>query len=105
MRSRTSPPHSVKDVLSHARPGLSHVTEQLQRQNFWHSWLAQRLPAEILTRISGLAEQRGTLVVFAEGPAWGPRVRYAVLELEAEIRAAAAVTRVEVRVLPRNSAR
>jgi len=107
MRSGTSPAHSVKDVLSRAKPGLSHVTEQLQRQNFWHSWLAQRLPAEILTRISGLAEQRGTLVVFAEGPAWGPRVRYAVLELEAEIRAAAgaAVTRIEVRVLPRSSAR
>ena len=102
MRSGTSPAYSVKDVLSRAAPGLSRVTEQLRRQNFWHSWLAQRLPAEILTRISGLAEQRGTLVVFAEGPVWGPRVRYAVLELEAEICAAgAAVTRVEVRVLPR----
>jgi Dna[CI] antecedent, DciA len=107
MRSRTSPAHSVKDVLSRAGPGLTRVTEQARRQNFWHSWLGERLPAEILTRISGLAEQRGTLVVFAEGPAWGPRVRYAVLELEAEIRAAAgaAVTRVEVRVLPRNSPR
>jgi len=82
---------------------LSHVTQQLQRQDFWRSWLAEHLPADIRARISGLTEQRGTLVVFAEGPVWGPRVRYAVLELEAEIRAAAgaAVTRVEVRVLPR----
>ena len=107
MRSGTSPPHSVKQVLSRATPGLTRVTEQLRRQNFWHSWLAQRLPAEILSRISGVAEQRGTLVVFAEGPVWGPRVRYAVLELEAEIRAAAgaALTRIEVRVLPRTTAR
>ena len=106
MRSGTSPAHSVKDVLSRAAPGLSHVTQQLRRQDFWRSWLSERLPADIGARISGLAEQRGTLVVFAEGPVWGPRVRYAVLELEPEIRAASgaagtAVTRVEVRVLPR----
>ena len=107
MRSGTSPAHSVKDVLSRATPGLTRVTEQLRRQNFWQSWLGERLPAEILARISGLAEQRGTLVVFAEGPVWGPRVRYAVLELEAEIRAAAgaSITRIEVRVLPRGNAR
>ena len=107
MRSGTSPAHSVKQVLSRPTAGLTRVTDQLRRQSFWHSWLGERLPAEILTRISGLAEQRGSLVVFAEGPAWGPRVRYAVLELEAEIRAAAgtAVTRIEVRVLPRSSAR
>jgi hypothetical protein len=103
MRSPTTPAHSVKDLLTRAAPTMTRVTKQLNRQRFWHSWLAERLPAEILTRISGLAEQRGTLVVFAEGPAWGQRVRFAVLELEAEIRAAggAAVTRVEVRVLPR----
>jgi hypothetical protein len=104
MRSTTSPTHSVKDVLSRAAPPMKRVTEQLRRQEFWHSWLKERLPGEILTRISGLAEQRGTLVVFAEGPAWGQRVRYAVLELEAQIRAAGApaVTRIDVRVLPRS---
>ena len=105
MRSATTPTHSVKDLLTRAAPTMTRVTNQLNRQRFWHAWLAERLPAEILTRISGLAEQRGALVVFAEGPACGPRVRYAVLELEAEIRAAAggAVSRVEVRVLPRSS--
>jgi len=107
MRSGTSPAYSVKQVLSRAAPGLTRVTEQLRRQDFWRSWLAERLPAEIFTRISGISEQHGTLVVFAEGAAWGPRVRYAVLELEAEIRAAggADLTRVQVRVLPRGSAR
>jgi hypothetical protein len=105
MRSRTSPAHSVKELLSRRAPVLTRVTEQQQRQNFWHSFLSERLPAEILTRISGISEQRGRLTVFAEGPAWGQRVRYAVLELEAEIRAAAgaALTRIEVRVLPRSS--
>ena len=103
MRSPTSPAHSVKQLLSGRAPAMTRVTEQVRRQNFWRSWLSRRLPAEIHTRISGISEQHGTLVVFAEGPAWGPRVRYAVLELQGEILTAAAggVGRIEVRVLPR----
>ena len=103
MRSGTSPAHSVKDVLSRAKPGLSHVTEQLQRQNFWNHWLSTHLPPEIRPRVTGVTEREGTLVIFAETAAWSARLRYAVLELEREIRAAdPALTGIEVRVLPRN---
>jgi hypothetical protein len=84
---------------------MTRVTQQLARQEFWHGWLSERLPAEVLTRISGLSEQHGTLVVFAEAAVWAQRVRYAVLELETAIcaEAGSAVTRIDVRVLPRGS--
>jgi len=64
---------------------LTRVTAQASRQNFWNCWLSTHLP------------------IFAETAAWSARLRYAILELEREIRAAApALTDIEVRVLPRS---
>lgn len=107
MRSRArrepAPTHSVKDLLARVVPSLTRVTEQVSRQNHWLSWLSQHLPGEIHARVSGVTEQRGILVVFAESSAWSARLRYAVLELEAQIRAAAPeLTSIQVRVLPRS---
>ena len=93
--------HSVKELLARVVPTLTRVTEAVSRENYWSTWLSQHLPAEIHTRISGVSEQRGTLVVFAASPAWCARLRYALLELEADIRAAGpAVRNIQVRVLP-----
>ena len=79
------------------------VTAQSARQNFWSCWLSDHLPAELRARVSGITEHSGKLVIFAESAAWSARLRYAVLELEREIRAAdPALTGIEVRVLPRN---
>jgi hypothetical protein len=107
MRSRTglisSRAHSVKDLLARRAPSLMRVTAQSARQNFWSCWLSQHLPAELRARVSGITQRAGTLVIFAASAAWSARLRYAVLELEHEIRAAdPAVTEVKVRVLPRS---
>jgi hypothetical protein len=97
-----SPAHSVKDLLGRAVPGLTHVTDQAQRANFWNRWLSAHLPPEIRTKVSGVVERNGELVIFAESAAWCARLRYTLIELEGEIRAAApAITAVAVRVLPR----
>jgi hypothetical protein len=81
---------------------LRHVTDQLAVQNFWNEWLSRHLPAEIRTKISGVAAQDGTLTIFAETAAWSARLRFLILELEPEIRAAdPALATVRVRVLPR----
>ena len=106
MRSRArregSGTHSVKDVLARMVPTLTRVTEQASRQNYWLNWLSQHLPAEIHARISGVTERQGILVVFAESAAWSARLRYAVLEVEPQLRAAGPeLTNIEVRVLPR----
>ena len=106
MRSRTSPvslkAHSVKDLLARGVPALTHITQQAARQNFWSEWLSAHLPAEISPRISGVSEREGTLVIFAENAAWSARLRYAVLELEPDMRATnPGLNRIQVRVLPR----
>ena len=107
MRSRTSPvslkAHSVKDLLALRVPALTQITQQAARQSFWNDWLSQHLPAEISPRISGVTERDGALVIFAENAAWSARLRYAVLELEPDIRAASPeLTDIIVRVLPRS---
>jgi hypothetical protein len=81
---------------------LTRVTDQAERANRWNSWLAGQLPPELRPRVSGVVERCGTLVIFAESAAWSARLRYAVLELEAAIRAAdPGIGTVAVRVLPR----
>jgi hypothetical protein len=81
---------------------MKRITDQAVRQNFWRGWLCGHIPAELYARISGIVERDGTLVIFAETAAWSARLRYAILELEHEIRAAdPALTAVKVRVLPR----
>jgi hypothetical protein len=98
--------HSVKDLLAHGLPSLKHVTAQAARQRFWHGWLGEHIPPQIRTRISGVAERDGTLVIFAESAAWSARLRYAVLELEREIRAAdPELAAISVRVRPRSRLR
>ena len=106
MRSRADAPplpaHSVKDLLGRALPGLTRVTDQAARANFWNEWLSAHLAPEARARISGVVERDGELVIFAESAAWCARLRYVLLELEPGIRAAAeGVTAVRVRVLPR----
>ena len=95
--------HSVKDLLSQRAPVLMRVTHQTARANFWTDWLSLHLPPELRSRISGVIERDGTLVICAESAAWSARLRYSVSELEPKIRAAATnLTDVQVRVRPRD---
>ena len=83
-------------------PGLMRITAQSARQNFWSCWLPERLPPELRAKVSGISARGGTLVVFAETAAWSARLRYALLELEHEMRAAdPTLIAIRVRVLPR----
>jgi hypothetical protein len=95
---------SVKDLLAKLTPNLKRVTDQVQRQDFWRTWLENHLPAEISGKLTGVVERDGILVIFAESPAWSARLRFAVQDIEARILAAKpGVTAVNVRVLPRGA--
>ena len=100
--SRAVRTHSFKELLARPVPGLMRVTHQAMRQKFWRDWLAAHLPAETGAKISGVADRDGTLVIFAETAVWSARLRFALRELEHDIRVAdPAVSAVVVRVLPR----
>jgi predicted nucleic acid-binding Zn ribbon protein len=95
-------PHSVKDLLARSVPVLSQAADQSARQAFWRPWLEARLAPELAPRITGITERDGTLVVFADSPAWSARLRYAMQELQGQIREAQPdIREVTVRVMPR----
>jgi len=95
--------HSVKELLRRSAPGLRRITDQAAREGFWSGWLCHHLPTEIGARICGVVERDATLVIFAASAAWCARLRYAVQELEPQIRATAPqLTAITVRVQPRS---
>ncbi|HET9107102.1 MAG TPA: DciA family protein [Steroidobacteraceae bacterium] len=102
--STSQPAPSVKDLLARAVPILSQAADQTARQAFWRPWLEAHLPPELPSRITGMTERDGHLVVFADSPAWSARLRYALEELTPEIRRAQPdIKEVAVRVMPRPS--
>jgi hypothetical protein len=98
----TRKPHSVKDLLARITPALTRVSDQVARQDFWHQWLAEHLAAELLPHLSGIVERADTLVIFAESAAWSARLRYAIKELEAQLRESRpAIQQIAIRVRPK----
>ena len=101
---KSQPTHSVKDLLARAVPVLSRAAGQTVRQAFWRPWLESHLPPGLPPRITGITERDGTLVVFADSPAWSARLRYALQELHGEIQQAQPdIREVTVRVMPRTA--
>ncbi len=99
---RIVPPDSVKDLLARTHPTLSRVAEQASLQSWWRTWLTEHLPAELATRLSGIVERDGTLVVFTESAAWSARLRYLIQEIEPQIKQARPeIQQISVRVMPR----
>ncbi len=95
---------SVKTLLTRPGPVLASIADQAARQRIWRQWLAERLPAGLLARVTGVVERDGELVIFTESAGWGVRLRYALAELDSELRHAhPAVARVAVRVLPKGA--
>jgi len=100
--SRPQAAHSVKDLLARAVPVLSKTAGQSVRQAFWRPWLTARLPPELPPRITAITERDGSLVIFADSPAWSARLRYALQDLQSQIREAQPdIREVTVRVMPR----
>jgi hypothetical protein len=94
---------SVKDVLARQSVALTQLTRQSTRQYHWQQWLTDNLPAALVQHVSGVVEREGALVIFAESAAWSARLRFAIHELETQIRAAQpAIQQVSVRVMPKN---
>jgi hypothetical protein len=84
---------------------LASISDQARRQADWRQWLDGRLPPPLAARITGIVERDGALVLYAQSAGWGVRLRYALAELETELRCShPAISRVAVRVLPRAAA-
>ena len=97
---------SVKTLLERL-PGLTiaRISGQAAAQDRWRQWLAKRLPEGLFARVSGVVERDRILTVFTESAAWSARAKYAMAELEGDIKKEfPEIREIVVRVMPRKSA-
>jgi hypothetical protein len=101
-----NPLDSVKDLLQRSTPVLAGLQREALRQRDWLQWVRQQLPPELGSHVTGVTQQRGELVIFAESAVWGVRLRYAAPQLLAGTRAEQAeIAAVIIRVAPRGAAK
>jgi hypothetical protein len=97
---------SVKDLLQRSTPVLAGLQREALRQRDWLQWVQRELPEELAGHVTGVAEQPGALVIFAESAVWGVRLRYAAPQLLTAASAQQAnIVAVRIRVVPRGAAK
>ena len=95
--------HSVKDLLGRVTTVLTPIAKQRIQQKSWREWLDQRLDKTLAERVTGVVERDDSLVIFAESAGWSTRVRYAIADLENEVRERnPAIKTIAVRVMPKS---
>jgi hypothetical protein len=68
----------------------------------WRSWLKTRLSSDLQAHITGVVQRENNLTVFADSAAWSARLRFAIADLESQIREQnSAIEKIAVKVLPR----
>lgn len=93
---------SVKELLQRSTPVLAGLQREALRQRDWLQWVKRELPEELAVHVTGVTEQSGELVIFAESAAWGVRLRYAAPQLLNALGSQPAnIVGVKVRVVPR----
>jgi len=93
---------SVKELLQRSTPVLAGLQREALRQRDWLQWVKRELPEELAVHVTGVTEQSGELVIFAESAAWGVRVRYAAPQLLDVLGSQSAnIVGVRIRVVPR----
>ncbi len=98
--------HSVKELLQRSTPVLAGLQREALRQGDWLQWVQRELPDDLGTHVTGVTEQAGALVIFAESAAWSVRLRYAAPQLLIAMNQQQAnIVDVKIRVVPRGTAR
>jgi len=102
-RNAVRAPESVKALLGRISQSVGRpVAEQRQSQQGWREWLENKLPQHIETHVTGVVEREQTLTVFAESAAWSARLRFAIADLEEQIRERNPhIEKLVVKVMPR----
>lgn len=78
---------------------LRRIAAAIPLQQSWTDWLRGRVTAELAGHIVNAVPNNGLLLVFADGAAWGTRLRYALAGMQREIAGRdATLSRASVRV-------
>jgi hypothetical protein len=91
-------PKSVSEILFN-RSALSRIVDSIPAQQSWAEWLRAALAHELAAHLVSALPKEAELVVFADSPAWGARLRYALAAMQSDIAARdSAISHTTVRV-------
>lgn len=94
-------PINVKDLIKKTKLLGSDVTQFFDAEQDWRDFLATRLDPALLGHVTAIAVKPPRLTIYVESPAWSVRLKYALAEIDPQIRQRdAAITAVQVRVRP-----
>jgi Dna[CI] antecedent, DciA len=79
-------PKSINEILFN-RSGLRRLVDSIPAQQSWAEWLRAALAEELAGHIVSALPKDAELVVFADSPAWGARLRYALAAMQSDIAA------------------
>ena len=81
---------------------MSSLQARARQHGDWRAWLEPRLPETLRSHITGVIERAGDLVIFTDSSSWSARLRYALADLDGELRGERpSIMRIVVRVLPK----
>ena len=91
-------PKSINELLVN-QPGLRRISASIPVQQSWLEWLRAAVASELAGHIVSAVPKEAELVVFADSPAWGARLRYALAAMQSDIAARdSAISHTTVRV-------
>jgi hypothetical protein len=97
-------PINVKELIKKAPLLEKEAAQFFDTERQWLDFLATQLPGALSARIVGIGCRPPELTIYAASAAWSARLRYALAELEAAIRARhPAIETIVVRVKPATS--
>jgi len=89
------------DSIMKKQGWLHDLERQMGAQRQWLDWLAEALPAELRGQLVYAVQRGPELTVLTTSAAWSARVRFALAELEQQIRARQPdIVKITVRVAP-----
>ena len=91
-------PKPINEILFN-RSSLRRVVDSIPVQQSWAEWLRAALADELAGHLVSAVPKEAELVVFADSPAWGARLRYALAAMQSDIAARdSAISHTTVRV-------
>jgi hypothetical protein len=88
----------INEILFN-RSALRRVVDSIPAQQSWAEWLRAALAHELAGHLVSAVPKNAELVVFADSPAWGARLRYALAAMQSDIAARdSAISHTTVRV-------
>ena len=83
-----SAPKTIGDLMSARLPALTQRARSAPETSEWHVAVMKAFGSPLANKVNGCTLDSGTLTVIAESSAWAARMRFALAEIEPELRAA-----------------